>query len=1471
MDKILPAHNALKKWKAYNSVSKERRNRGEKGANVTEVLANASNVTIRDSAQINVVGGDVTNNMVTNITNVINNDSTDVDIHEALRRLADPMGCFWNASATCLAGTRETHIGEIISWINGPVGSTAEIYVVADSAGSGKSALAHTICRKAEKEKTLVVGFFFNQMNQHSTSSGLMASFIRGLCDIDNQIKRQVGETLAKNNTLAIADPVRQFEDVVLPICPLIPQNRHFVIVIDALDEEHDPIILSILRDWVPRLPPCFRVILTTRPEERIVKALENQPHISHSSRSLTGAFNDKDIRTFITFRLSKTTYGPSITPEVLTAFIKKTEGLFLWAATVLNHIDDSYDPAAELEDIVTGDSTHWDEDDAATQQLDSLYLRILSKHKWTDRRFVEKYKKIMGAFATLKEPLSPTALAALYAPEGIKINDVHRICSLLRPLLQDYSASNPRQPVRLLHLSVQEFLTKRAPLQFRLNSEEHHSRLSHLALLVIKNGLTSTNVPILEYSLGEWTSDPLAIPPKVPSLEKDSVSEQLWYSCHQLEHHTSTMPTEPVEKSHIQLAREVIVEQPRAILEVTAAAGAIIDIISLRKLTLVLSSSTLDAPTTRTTARIYCSMARILAETNRHTESRPLARDSVDLYRQVSSETDPDVKKEFALALVTLSATLYSLKDYEVCRQSVREGLGLLPPLDDTDTSFRKLLSRFLRIDSLALSGLEHHDEAIRIATEAITISRQLVTDRVNKSEHAVARALSNLAFILNASKRVEDAIPPIVECIDILRAFPPTDLSTSQLFASSFHNYSFYLSRTGKFPAALPAIQDAIGIYHTLYDSDPARFRPNLVAGFQQYGWCLSQTGSLSEAVEQYSKAIAIQRELAAKDPATHEPRLSDLTYSHAHCLSGLGNHVAAVQVGQEALQIRRRIAVQDPIKFEPSLGFSLWKVACDLDECQRTGDATPLLVESIDLRRRLAAGDAEHVISLAHSLHSYGYNLSRAGKNLEAIEPTTEAVTLRRELASKDPGVSEPMLAYSLHNLGCHLTACDRHSDALPCRKEVVEIRRRLASRDPATYDVQLADSLDTLTYTLAILVDERDSAKLQDADDPDSEAVVARSDDVIALRIEAVGVRRRLATGDSEQSLSDVARTLFSLAADYRVVKRYTDAIPAMQESIEIRRRLLARDPKSLEQASQLASCLMNYPMYLAAVNKHTDATESAQESVDIYRSLAAQNPDLYNESLAISTELLALYLDKDQRHDDAIAMGLEAVTLRRQLAAGDPSDSEAQSSLAEALYDYASYLFDGGRHADTLDPIRESVAIRRRIAGQSPEQYTGDLGDSLNCHAWYLAETGPYPEAVQHAEEAVALFRSLSTSDAAHIGDLENALDTLAHALNLCERYEEALSKAKEGLLLEIEKEEEEEEGSEDGSDLQVLDGKSTLHQRCAVAFFHLGRKEDALEHVQLAIPMFRMLVAHVPERKENLEQCLRLLDQINNM
>ncbi|TFK16948.1 TPR-like protein [Coprinopsis marcescibilis] len=1212
----------------------------------------------------------------------------DNDVNQALQLLGNPKGCAWDPSRACLDGTRLIHIDAIVSWATSlemePATSGARILLVPGPAGSGKSALAHTICEQLDQKGLLVCSVFFDATGQQPTAEDFTVALILGLSSINDSVKKAIAEIIVENRTLASASALRQLKDIILPIMPKLPANRNFVVGIDALDEQPNPVTLQLLQEHVPRLPSTFRFVLTTRPTRQVMQYLENRPHIISFPHRLVGDTSNTDVKIYITFRLSKTNYSDTVSHGLLVAFIAKSEGLFLWAETVLNHIDNAFNHAAELSDIIAGASSYWTEAETAVVKLERLYEHILSKLEWKDRRFVEKFNIVVGALVTLQEPLSRHGLAALYSPDGITEDDVHGICMLIRPLLQNYSVDDKTQPIHLLHLSVQEYLIQRAPQPFRIDSGVHHDSLTRLCLLTIRRELTPENVPILGYSDGDWVWDVAEKRPEIPVLLSYSFQEALWYSIQHFDAHWGFV-REKGNKRLTVLIHEIVVENPRPILEVVASTRSMIDIVSFQCKVLPHSSTSLAHARCR--AKIYISLATCLLFQDRRMEALPLSQEAVELYATCNPANCLDfaVALEFATSLALLGDCLYGQDRVEEALPHVEEALAISRQLALTHTcEARPALVHSLGTKGDLLSEIGRHDEACEVELEVVDLYRQLLVDQPEKFQPPLAWALRKLAWNLVKCNKPEEAVTVTLEEIECRRKTISHEPDTRAHLHDSLERHARHLGDAKRLPEAHKAVQETLEIRRALADEDPKPHNQYLADSFHTAAIRFDNCGRAAEAIPFLCKAIAIYRQLVTNDPSTFEPSLSSSLHNHALYLDKIGRTAEVVECCQEVVDIRRRLVDNNPGKYNLDLANSLASLAIDLDNCGRAAEAIPFSCEAIAVYRRLAANDpCTFNRKLSKSLHNHGIYLYKIGRSVEAVEYCQEAVDIRRRLVDNDPGKYNPDLANSLLNFATCIDTCGRAAEAIPFSCEAIAMYRQLAENDPSI--------LPRLCYSL-----HNHSSHLD---------AIGRTAEAVEYCKEAVDIWRRLVDNDPGKYNPDLASSLENMAHYLNDCGRIAEAIPFSCEAIALYRQLVANDPSASE--SGLSDALYSHSLYLDKIGRTAEAVGYCREAVDIRRRLVDNDPSKHNPDLADSLLYLAYYLYNCGRAAEAIPLSCEAIALYRQLVANDPSTFEP--GLSRSLHHHAFYLDKIGRTAEAAECSQEAGEIKRRIAQSSPEE------------------------------------------------------------------------------------------------------------------------------------------------------------------
>ncbi|KDQ19511.1 hypothetical protein BOTBODRAFT_102889, partial [Botryobasidium botryosum FD-172 SS1] len=147
-------------------------------------------------------------------------------------------GASWDPESGCLSDTREVLLEEIMNWIRGTSASgDAEILCLTGVAGSGKSAIAHTVAQRCHKEGILASSFFFNrEFEERNRPDKLLSTIARDLARYPG-ICSQLSSALEADPSLATASLSRQFTSLIAEPCRRHTFDNSTVFVLDALDE----------------------------------------------------------------------------------------------------------------------------------------------------------------------------------------------------------------------------------------------------------------------------------------------------------------------------------------------------------------------------------------------------------------------------------------------------------------------------------------------------------------------------------------------------------------------------------------------------------------------------------------------------------------------------------------------------------------------------------------------------------------------------------------------------------------------------------------------------------------------------------------------------------------------------------------------------------------------------------------------------------------------------------------------------------------------------------------------------------------------------------------------------------------------------------------------------------------------------------------------------------------------------------
>lgn len=466
------------------------------------------------------------------------------------RLLAYADGASWDPTLTCLPGTRLTILRILDEWARGS--GSERICWLKGPAGSGKSAILHTIAEKLKRDGHLASAFFFSRDTaSRNTAKTLFATLARDLARLHPRIAQDICEALEAEPALSTASLSRQFDALILGPSRHLPTDRPAVFVIDALDEsishDLDTELLAILRDKATQLPPQVRILVTSRPTSTIEECLSGRNHIVAHTIDVHSVENKGDIDMYVDAQLRDEVLlhkmGLTLPDETIISDLKRlAEGLFVWIVTVCNFLRTAYRPKDKLQALL---SKSYRQGSPPEKKMDMLYAAILAEcGDWEDPDFVRDYDLVMGTIMALKRPLSLAALRALHG--GSQDLEAEQLLQRFGSVLIGFR--DPHQPIRILHLSFHEFVTDRAAhdestKHFHLSEKGHSGRLAELCVKTLNRELAR---PIA--GAGYLATDPLDA--GIPTIS--GVSEQLVYGCAHWPSHLQDVEIPQTIQAHI-------------------------------------------------------------------------------------------------------------------------------------------------------------------------------------------------------------------------------------------------------------------------------------------------------------------------------------------------------------------------------------------------------------------------------------------------------------------------------------------------------------------------------------------------------------------------------------------------------------------------------------------------------------------------------------------------------------------------------------------------------------------------------------------------------------------------------------------------------------------------------------------------------------------------------------------------------
>ena len=370
----------------------------------------------------------------------------------------------------CLPDTRVDVLEKIIAWANER--DERNIFWLNGLAGTGKSTIARTIARKFYDQGRLGASFFFSKGHGDIGNAGrFFTSIAVQLATRLPQLKRYICDAVVEHRDIATQSLHDQWRQLVLKPLSKLDTDFHdpLLLVIDALDEcdgdEDVRAVVQLFAEVREIKTVRLRIFMTSRSEVPVRAGFRQIPDNEHQDfalHSLSRSIVDRDIDIFLKheFRVIKheralSTNWPS--EQAIQNMIRKSSGLFIWAATACRFISEGKKLATERLSMILEEKSSGT---APEKKLNEIYITVLTnsigpEYNEQEREYLhELLRRVLGSIVVLFSPLPTLSIAKLLNIPREDINqtleDLHAILNI--PKQQSH-------PIRLHHPSFRDFL----------------------------------------------------------------------------------------------------------------------------------------------------------------------------------------------------------------------------------------------------------------------------------------------------------------------------------------------------------------------------------------------------------------------------------------------------------------------------------------------------------------------------------------------------------------------------------------------------------------------------------------------------------------------------------------------------------------------------------------------------------------------------------------------------------------------------------------------------------------------------------------------------------------------------------------------------------------------------------------------------------------------------------------------------
>ncbi|CAE7234029.1 unnamed protein product [Rhizoctonia solani] len=348
----------------------------------------------------------------------------------------------------CTEGTRVEVLSRLFNWANDP--EINRMYWINGMAGTGKTALAYSLCKLLDEHHQLGASFFCSRYNSSCWNSHrIIPTLAYQLANYSAPFRSELCQVLMNEPDIGMRGASTQFERLIrtplLNSKDMIPDN--VAVVIDALDECEDiegvKVLLELFYRHMHSLP--LKLFLASRPEPVIRKAL---PIASEYVTIL--CLHELDLRIVesdIELYLHTALGSLNLAQQAIVELTQRAGSLFLYAEAIAQYIIPDgrmVDSRARLEDILSPTPPPFG-------RLDNIYSDVLKSAFDTSTLQSHELSKMKLVLWTCVCSMEPLPIATLAVLTGLTNNQVF---SALDPLQSVLHVDGTSGLVSVIHAS---------------------------------------------------------------------------------------------------------------------------------------------------------------------------------------------------------------------------------------------------------------------------------------------------------------------------------------------------------------------------------------------------------------------------------------------------------------------------------------------------------------------------------------------------------------------------------------------------------------------------------------------------------------------------------------------------------------------------------------------------------------------------------------------------------------------------------------------------------------------------------------------------------------------------------------------------------------------------------------------------------------------------------------------------------